>query len=85
VAEPVAVAELVEATIIVGFSCGRFDASTNSATTGSTTTLTGSASAFDWLRWLSLSKPPPLLAFSVVISMLRQAQQPQAQRPLQQT
>ena len=34
--------------------------------------------------WLSLSKPLPSLAFFVVVSMLRQAQQPQAQRPLQQ-
>jgi len=32
------VAEFVEATIFVGFFCGRFDASISSATTGSTTT-----------------------------------------------
>jgi len=36
-----------------------------------------------FLWWLSLSKPPDSLAFFMVASMLRHAQQPQAQRPSQ--
>jgi len=93
VAEPVEATSFV-GFFLWSFRC--FDASTSSATTSSATTSSTTAGSMTEartrklifsigiLQWLSLSKPPASLAFSggrFDASMLRQAQQPQAQRP----